>query len=162
MNIRQLAGVLATALSFNAAFYATLSAQVTRDLQVVTLDDARTRALAVAPASAAARGATDVAAWSRRSALTDLITPHVTAGTTYATYKEPSFNPGTGSISAQATSATVQASYTIFGGGKFAAVKRARADVERAAATETASEFRVALSQPPVLRRVGSNHVSGR
>src|SRR5688572_29196447 len=145
MKFRRPVGVLATALSLNVAFYATSYSQTTRDLQVVTLEDARQRALAVAPASVAARGEADVAAWSRRSALTDLITPNVTAGTTYATYKEPSFNPGTGSISAQATSATVQASYTIFGGGKFAAVKRARATLDRAAAGETAATFRVAL-----------------
>jgi outer membrane protein len=126
---------------------ATSSAQTTRDpLKTVTLQDARERALAINPASIAARGDTDVAAWQRRSALTDLITPTVSANTNYATYSDPFMNPGTGNISAQATSATVQASYTIFGRGKFAAVKRARASLDRAAAGETAASFNVTLA----------------
>jgi outer membrane protein len=145
MKFRRPVGVIATALLSNIAFYATSSAQGTRDLQTISLEDARARAIAVAPASVAARGETDVAAWSRRSALTDLITPNVNAGTSYATYSNPSFNPGTGALSAQATSATINASYTIFGGGKFAAVKRSRASVDRAAAHEIASSFGVAL-----------------
>ena len=117
----------------------------TSSAQVVTLEEARARALAIHPASVAARGETDVAAWSRRSALTDLITPNVSAGTSYASYSDAFMNPGTGVIGTQSTSATVQASYTIFGRGKFAAVKRARASLDRAAAGETAAAFRIAL-----------------
>lgn len=146
MNIHRPLVVVATAMFGVSAFHATSSAQVTRDnIQVVTLEDARQRALAVSPATIAARGEADVAAWSRRSALTDLVTPNVTAGTSYASYSDPFFNPGTGDISSSATSATLQASYTIFGGGKFAALKRSRASLERAAAGETAATFRIAL-----------------
>ncbi|HEY0673300.1 MAG TPA: TolC family protein, partial [Longimicrobiales bacterium] len=146
MNIHRPLVVVATAMFGVSAFYATSSAQVTRDnIQVVTLEDARQRALAVSPATIAARGEADVAAWSRRSALTDLVTPNVSAGTSYASYSDPFFNPGTGDISSSATSATLQASYTIFGGGKFAALKRSRASLERAAAGETAATFRIAL-----------------
>ena len=146
MNTRPL-GVVATALLGIVVFSATSSAQAPREtLTTVTLADARERALAINPASIAARGETDVAAWQRRSALTDLITPNVSANTNYATYSDPFMNPGTGSISAQATSATLNASYTVFGGGKFAAVKNARASLERAAAGETAATFNITLA----------------
>src|SRR5829696_7897602 len=86
MNVHRPMAV-ATALLFNVVFSATSSAQVTRgNLKVVTLSEARERALSVNPASVAAQGDVDVAAWSRLSAFTDLITPNVSAGTTYAAY----------------------------------------------------------------------------
>lgn len=135
MNFHRPLAIAAFAI---VVFSATSSAQV-------TLEQARERALAVHPASIAARGETDVAAWSRRSAFTDLVTPHISAGTSFATYSDPFMNPGTGSISAQSTSAVLQASYTIFGRGKFAAVKRSRASLDRAAAGETATTYRIAL-----------------
>lgn len=115
-------------------------------IPTVTLNDARERALAINPASIAARGDVDVAAWQRRSALTDLITPNLSANSSFASFSDPSFNPGTGALSGQATSATLQASYTIFGGGKFAAVKNARASLNRAAAGETAATFNITLA----------------
>lgn len=138
--------VVATAVFGVLVFQTTSLAQVTgENATVVTLEDARQRALAVSPARIAARGEAGVAAWSRRSALTDLITPNVTAGTNYTSFSDPFFNPGTGDVSSSAASATLQASYTIFGGGKFAALKRSRADLERAAAGETAADFHVTL-----------------
>ncbi len=147
MNIQRPLGVVATAMLGIVVSVATSSAQTTREnVTVVTLQQARERALAVHPASVAARGDVEVAAWQRRSALTDLITPNVSASSSYASYSDPFMNPGTGNISAQATSATLQASYTIFGRGKFAAVKRARASLNRAAAGETAAEFHIALT----------------
>lgn len=146
MNVHRPMAV-ATAMLGIIVSVATLSAQATHEnLPIVTLPDARERALAVSPVNVAARGAVDVAAWQRRSALTDLITPNVSASSSYASYSDPFMNPGTGNISAQATSATVQASYTIFGRGKFAAVKRARAALDRAAAGETAALFQITLS----------------
>lgn len=126
------------------AFGATALGQVAgENLTTVTLPDARERALAINPATVAARGNVEVAAWQRRSALTDLITPNVSASSSYASYSDPFINPGTGNISAQATSATLQASYTLFGRGKFAAVKHARASLDRAAASETAATFNI-------------------
>jgi len=113
---------------------------------VVTLGEARERALAVNPSGVAARGEVDVAVWSRRSAVTDLVTPNMSAVTSYAGYSDPSFNPGTGGFGSSAASATLQASYTLLGGGKFAALKRSRADLDRAEAVETATAFRVALA----------------
>ncbi len=135
--------------------FSTLSAQT---LTTVTLPDARERALAINPASIAARGDADVAGWQRRSALTDLITPNVSANTNYASYSDPFVNPGTGNISAQATSATLNASYTIFGGGKFAAVKRARASLDRAAAGETAATFNITLATDAAYYSVLADH----
>ena len=146
MNTRPL-GVVATALLGIIVFGATSSAQSPGEtIATVTLADARERALAINPASVAARGEVDVAGWERRSALTDLITPHISASSSYATYSDPFMNPGTGNVSAQASSATLQASYTILGGGKFAAVKSARASMNRAAAGETAARFGITLA----------------
>jgi outer membrane protein TolC len=146
MKSRPYRGIAIAAFGI-VVFSATSAAQTPREsFTTVTLRDARERALAVNPASVAARGDVDVAAWQRRSALTDLITPNVSANTNYATYSDPFMNPGTGNISAQATSATLQASYTIFGGGKFAAVKNARASLDRAAAGETAATFHITLA----------------
>ncbi|HEY0811127.1 MAG TPA: TolC family protein, partial [Longimicrobiales bacterium] len=126
--------------------FVTSEAQVTSEnLPVINLKGARERALTVNPANVAARGDVDVANWQRRSALTDLITPNVTANSSYAAYSDAFMNPGTGSVSAQAASATLQANYTVFGGGKFAAVKRARASLDRAAANETAAAFNITL-----------------
>ena len=142
---------------------ATSSAQVTSEsVQVVTLPDARERALAVHPASVAARADVDVAAWSRRSAFTDLVTPNVSAGTSYTSFSDPFFNPGTGDISSSAASATLQASYTVFGGGKFAALKRSRAELDRAAAGERAARFNIALQTDAAYYAVLADHELSR
>jgi outer membrane protein TolC len=147
MNIRRLiAGLIMLSLGLLLSA-ATSFAQVTLNtIPVVGLQAARERALAIHPASIAARGDLDVAAWQRRSALTDLITPNISANTSFASFSDPFMNPGTGSVTGQATSATIQANYTIFGRGKFAAVKRARASLDRAAAGETAAEYNITLA----------------
>lgn len=124
-----------------------LPAQAARqDLPVVTLQEARRRAMAVAPDAVVARGDLDVAGWSRRAALTDLFTPSITAATSYTQFSDPFFNFGTGDISANATSATLEARYTILGGGKLAELRRSRAAVDHAEARETAAGFRIALT----------------
>lgn len=124
-----------------------LRAQAAREtLPVVTLQEARRQAMTVAPDAVAARGELDVAAWSRRAALTDLFTPNLTAATNYTHFSDPFFNFGTGDISASATSATVEARYTVLGGGKLAELRRSRAAVDHAEARETAAGFRIALA----------------
>jgi hypothetical protein len=111
-------------------FPAALAAQSRDDrVAVVTLVEARRRALAVDPAAVAARGDVAAAAWERRAALADLLTPHVTAGTSYIRFSDPFFNFGTGAISPNATSATVEASYAVLGSGKVAGYRRSRASV---------------------------------
>jgi outer membrane protein TolC len=112
----------------------------------VTLQQARERAISIAPQGVAARGQVETAAWERRAAYSDLFTPHITAASSYTNFSDPFFNFGTGGISSTATSATLQASYTVLGRGKLSEVKRSRASFESAVASETAAEFRVALA----------------
>ena len=60
-----------------------------------------------------------------------MIAPNLTAGGNYTHFSEPFFNFGTGTISPNATSATLQASYTVLGAGKFGELKRSRASSKR-------------------------------
>ncbi len=113
---------------------------------VVTLAEARRRAASVDPGAVAARGQIETALWERRAAFTDLVAPTLTGESNYTRFSDPFFNFGTGAISSSATSATLNASYTVIGAGKFGELRRARASVQSAEATETATEFRVALA----------------
>jgi outer membrane protein TolC len=113
---------------------------------VVSLAEARRRAASVDPDVVAARGRMETAAWQRRAALADILTPNLTAGGNYTHFSEPFFNFGTGAISPNATSATIQASYVLLGAGKFGELKSSRAAVESAEANETAVRFRTALA----------------
>jgi outer membrane protein TolC len=119
--------------------------QAMDSVPVVTLTEARRRAASVDPVSVAARAEVGAAAWERRAAVMDLVTPSITAASSYTHFSEPFFNFGTGGISPNATSATVQASYTLLGTGKIAGLKRARASLASAEAGETAARFRTAL-----------------
>lgn len=123
-----------------------LLAQAGAEAPVVTLAEARRLAAAVDPATVAARGVVTTAGWERRAAFADLLTPNVNAGASYIRFSDPFFNFGTGGISPNATSATLEASYTVLGAGKLAELRRSRASVESAAANETAQDFRTALA----------------
>ncbi len=112
---------------------------------VVTLAEARRRATSVDPNAVAARGRIGTAAWQRRAAVADMFAPNLIAGGNYTHFSEPFFNFGTGTISPNATSATLQASYTLLGAGKFGELRNSRASVESAEANETAVRFRTAL-----------------
>ena len=112
---------------------------------VVNLAEARRRSASVDPNAVAARSLMETAAWQRRAALADILTPNLTAGLNYTHFSDPFFNFGTGAISPNATSATVQASYVLLGTGKFGALKSSRAAVQSADANETAVRFRAAL-----------------
>ena len=138
--------VLAALLAAGVATPSVSMAQVTSDgAPVVSLTEARRRAASVDPNAVAARGRIETAAWQRRSALANMLTPNLTAGGNYTHFSEPFFNFGTGSISPNATSATLQASYTLLGAGKFGELRSSRASVESAEANETAVRFRTAL-----------------
>ena len=113
---------------------------------VVTLADARRRAGTVNPDVATARGRLTTAEWQRRAALAGMLTPNLTAGGSYTHFSEPFFNFGTGDISPNATSATLEASYVVVGAGKFGELRSSRAAVESAEANETAVRFRTALA----------------
>ena len=122
------------------------SAQARVDsLPVVTLAQARRQAAAVDPDAVTARSRLETAVWQRRAAVTNLLTPNVTAGLSYTHFSEPFFNFGTGGISPNAASATLDARYTLLGAGKFGQLRSSRASVESAEATETVARFRTAL-----------------
>jgi multidrug efflux pump len=110
----------------------------------VTLEDARNRAMSVALQAVSARSDVETAVWERRSAVANLITPHVSVGTSYIRFSDPFFNFGTGSISPNATSATLEASYNLIGAAKLSGLKRSRATLASAEANEVATTFRVA------------------
>jgi len=95
----------------------------------------------VDPDAVAARSQSATAAWERRAAITNVLTPSVSAGASYIRHSEPFFNLGTGDISPNATSATLQARYTLLGTGKFGGLRSARASVDRAEANEIATRF---------------------
>lgn len=116
------------------------------DLPRVTLTEARRRAATADPVAVEARAGVATAAWERRAAVADLLTPNLRAATTYVKFSEPFFNFGTGNISPNATSATVEGAYTLLGAGKLAALRRARASLASAEATETAALFQAAFA----------------
>ena len=113
---------------------------------VVTLAEARRRAQTADPAAVAARGEVGVATWERRTATTDLLTPRLEAAGSYAHYSVPFFNFATLAQSPNHTSATLRASYSLLGAGKLGELRRARASLESAEASETATRFRTALA----------------
>jgi outer membrane protein TolC len=134
-------------LAANEALWSSpASAQATSEsVPVVTLAEARARAATVDPDAVAARSRLETAVWRRRTAMTSLITPNLAGGLSYTHFSQPFFNFGTGNISPNSASATLDARYTVLGAGKFGELKSSRAFVESAEATETATRFRTAL-----------------
>jgi multidrug efflux system outer membrane protein len=114
-------------------------------IPVVTLQEARQRSVAVDPDAVAARNRVETASWEKRAAFTNLVTPTVRYNTSYTHLSAPFFNFGTGGVSPNATSATLDANYAILGFGKFGTLKRSRASLESAEANETVARFRTAL-----------------
>ncbi|MDP1889572.1 MAG: TolC family protein [Gemmatimonadaceae bacterium] len=114
-------------------------------LAVVTLREARQRAARVDPLAVAARADVSTAAWERRAAVADLITPTLSATTNYTNYNEPFFS-FTGTPSSTTSSASVSANYVVIGGGKLAERKRAAASLDAAEAGEVAASFRTAAT----------------
>jgi len=114
-------------------------------MPVVTLDEARRRSVSIDPDAVAARSRVETASWEKRTAFTNLVTPTVKYNTTYTHLSAPFFNFGTGGVSPNATSATLDANYSILGFGKFGTLKRSRASLESAEANETVARFRTAL-----------------
>jgi outer membrane protein TolC len=123
------------------------SGQATSDtVPAITLAEARRRAVSIDPDVVSARGRLQTASWQRRAALADMFAPRLTAGGNYTHFSEPFFNFGTGAVSPNATSATIEASYVLLGAGKFGELKSSRASVESAEANETAARFRTSLA----------------
>ena len=133
-------GALASLIAFEAA------AQVAAEpAPVVTLAEARRRATSVDPDHVAARGQVANAVWERRAAVANLLTPELIAGGSYTRFSEPFFNFGTGEITPNATSATLEARYTVLGAGKYGDLRSAKGALASAEAGERASRFRTAL-----------------
>jgi outer membrane protein TolC len=137
-------------------------AQGQEPVERVTLETARRRAVNVAPGAIAARGEVSAAGWERRAALASLYTPSVTASTNYTRFSEPFFNFGTGAITPNATSATLEARYTLIGGAKLAGLRRSKAAVARADALETATLFRTTLATDAAYYAVLAEHELSR
>ena len=125
------------------------SAQVsaaTTPAPVITLPEARQRALGVDPVAVEATNRIRTAEWTRRSAMADLFAPRLTGNVNYIRFSEPFFNFGTGSISPNAASAQLVADWTIMGAGKFGIVKSTKASLASAEANELATRFESALN----------------
>ena len=112
---------------------------------VVTLSEARQRALRVDPAAVEATSNIRTAEWTRRSARADLIAPRLSGNLNYIRFSDPFFNFGTGAITPNAASATLEASWVILGAGKFGIVKATNAGLQSAEANELATRFQSAL-----------------
>src|SRR5215210_5726948 len=121
------------------------SAQTDSSIPVVTLTEARRRSITVDPNSVAARSRIETASWERRAATLNLLTPSLRATTNYTHFSDPFFNFGTGGVSPNSASATLDANYSILGFGKFGALKSSRASLVSAEAGETVARFRTAL-----------------
>lgn len=136
--------------------------EVTESVPVVTLAEARRRAALVDPASVVARGGVEAAVWERRAAFTNLLTPTVTASTNLTRFSEPFFNFGTLDTSSISTSATLEATYSLFGPRKIAELRRSGAALEGAEADETAARFRTALETDAAYFAVLADRELGR
>lgn len=112
---------------------------------VVTLAEARRRAAVVDADAVTARSRVYTASWERRAALASLVTPRLRGGLSYLHFSQPFFNFGTASISPNATSATLEASYVVLGAGRLGTLGSARASLASAEANEDAAIFRTAL-----------------
>lgn len=135
---------------------------------VVTLSDARQRALRYDPVAVEANNAIRTAEWTRRSAMADLIAPRLTGSLNYIRFSEPFFNFGTGAITPNAASAQLEASWTILGAGKLGIVKATKYGLESAEAIDLATRFQSTLGTDAAyfavlaqkeLRRVASDRV---
>ena len=131
-------------------------------IPVVTLAEARRRSVTVDPNAVAARSRIETAAWERRAALANLFTPNLRYNTSYTHFSDPFFNFGTGGVSPNSASATLDASYSILGAGKFGALKSSRASIASAEATETVARFRAALATDAAYFAVLADHELSR
>jgi multidrug efflux system outer membrane protein len=140
------AGVAAALTTLAGMVAPPVHAQVAGDaVPVVTLAEARRRAVAVDPDVVTSRSDVETASWERRAALASLFTPTIAATGNYTRFSDPFFNFGTGNISPNAASATLEANYTLLGAGKWGELRSSRASVASAEAGETAARFRTAF-----------------
>jgi outer membrane protein TolC len=141
----RLANAWSAAIVVVSAFASPATAQTNApQVPVVTLTEARQRAVQFDPDAVAATQRIRVAGWERRAAQADLIAPRLSGTLSYVRFSDPFFNFGTGSVSPNAAAASLEASYVILGAGKLGALRSSRAAVESAEANEMATRFQVA------------------
>jgi outer membrane protein TolC len=154
--------ILITILISGAASSPAL-AQVSADgIPVVTLAEARRRSARVDPNAVAARSRVETAAWERRAAKANLLTPNISYNTSYTHFSDPFFNFGTGGISPNSAAATLDGTYSLLGAGKFGALKNSRAEMQSAEASETVVRFRSALETDAAYFAVLADHELSR
>jgi outer membrane protein TolC len=113
----------------------------------LTLEEVLDRATLADPAYvAASRGVAD-AAWERRSAVTSLFLPEVTASTSFTRFSSPQFNPGTNALADELVQGAVTASYDLFrGGARFSELSRSRSLLAGARADREQARFDASLA----------------
>ncbi|HXF96051.1 MAG TPA: TolC family protein [Gemmatimonadales bacterium] len=116
-------------------------------IPVVTLGEALRAAARADPGYVAAVGALDNAEWGRRAAWSTFVLPAVSVSADYSVFSTSAFNFGTFRPSPRLAVAAVEARYDLFTGGqKMAALRRAQAEVEAAAAGTREARFALALA----------------
>lgn len=122
------------------------SQPATDTIPVVTLAEALESSLAVSPDYVASIGTLDNAEWGRRAARLTFFVPTVSASASYQRLSTSQFNIGIGKSASATGSATLDARYTLFAGGrKWQQAKQASAEFDRAAAGERGARFLAAL-----------------
>ncbi|UCC74709.1 MAG: TolC family protein [Gemmatimonadota bacterium] len=112
----------------------------------ITLVEALSAAAQLDPNYVAALGGIGNALWVRRSAYAVFVLPSVSISSSLTKASEEFFNLGTGGLTDQIVDARVEARYNLFrGGAKYFEMKRARAEMESAEATEVQARFNTAL-----------------
>lgn len=114
-------------------------------LPVVTLAEALQRAVRLDPAYVQALVQVDNAEAARRAARLAFFLPTLNATTSYTVLSSQQFNLGTGQPASSTASASLDARYELFNGGRnFAEAKRSTAALEAAKAGELGERFTVA------------------
>ncbi len=140
--------MIAAALLLQAAVAAApVSAGEQADsLPMVTLDEALRRSSQLDPNYVSALGQVGNAAWGRRSARLAFILPSIQAQASDTRFSTEFFNIGTGELASRIVDFRLEGNYTVFrGGGKFADLRQANAELASAEADEVAARFQTAL-----------------
>ncbi|MDX1577653.1 MAG: TolC family protein [Gemmatimonadota bacterium] len=115
-------------------------------METVTLDEAVRRATSFDPDYIQALGRIDNAEWSRTAAITQFIVPSIQATGSLTKFSSPFFNIGTAEQSDQIVQAQLQGSLPLFrGGGRFAELNRAGAEIDASVANEVQALYQTAL-----------------
>ena len=115
-------------------------------LPVVTLAEALDAALAVSPDYVRSIGQLENAEWARRAAKLTFFLPNITANASYQELSTSQFNVGIGQAASATGSASLDARYELFAGGrKWQTARRANAEFDRAEAGEVGARFLAAL-----------------